>query len=316
MAPEAFVSGATSVGGSASSSKRPLEEAMTTAGLLGGAGNRSSYRRSLPHKKRRPSKCEVAAVLSCAYGGPQMTMATTKVTPTNDISVDESLDLQGRDIRLKTPTGTAFATYAAGLVAQVQQGSSTIVTAGQVDESVMSPLPPSPPLKLEGNIKNVVKCGAPPPGPPLPPPPPPPSGTSSPVTSSSSGGSYNKSSSNSTSNNNNNEAWMHRLYPFDGPSIEDVTPLFRDADIDQVVRDKLSVLHDENLAAEVMQYRNDVIKLDCGGVQDGRKAPERHPGRRPSVPAEPWAAQVVQFRPPAGGTAQNQGQQDVLYFAL
>lgn len=50
------------------------------------------------------------------------------------------------------------------------------------------------------------------------------------------------------------DAWKHRLYPFDGPSIEEVTPLFSDIVIEELVENKLTELYDQRLASEIRAY--------------------------------------------------------------
>jgi hypothetical protein len=49
-------------------------------------------------------------------------------------------------------------------------------------------------------------------------------------------------------------AWMHRLYPFDGPTIEEFTPIFNDVDADRLVEDKLASLRDRGLAQAIKSY--------------------------------------------------------------
>lgn len=50
------------------------------------------------------------------------------------------------------------------------------------------------------------------------------------------------------------EAWMHRLYPFDGPSIEEFTPLFEGVDIDKHVASKLAQMDDPYLTSAIKAY--------------------------------------------------------------
>jgi len=49
-------------------------------------------------------------------------------------------------------------------------------------------------------------------------------------------------------------AWMHRLYPFDGPSIEEFTPLFEGVDVHKHVEEKLAEMKDRWLARVVKAY--------------------------------------------------------------
>ena len=63
-----------------------------------------------------------------------------------------------------------------------------------------------------------------------------------------------KSPSSAASIRSKNNAWMHRLYPFDGPSIEEVTSLFKYVDIEQLVQDKLNKLKDRLLADMIKTY--------------------------------------------------------------
>jgi hypothetical protein len=62
------------------------------------------------------------------------------------------------------------------------------------------------------------------------------------------------SSGSGSGSNNADAAWMHRLYPFDGPTIEEFTPLFNGVDIDRLVDQKLAVFKDKFLAQVVKGY--------------------------------------------------------------
>lgn len=50
------------------------------------------------------------------------------------------------------------------------------------------------------------------------------------------------------------DAWKHRLYPFDGPSIEEVTSLFKGVDLERHVLDKLDRMKDPYLAQSIKEY--------------------------------------------------------------
>lgn len=50
------------------------------------------------------------------------------------------------------------------------------------------------------------------------------------------------------------DAWKHRLYPFDGPTIEEVTAIFSDIDLEQLVYDKLDAMPDRILASNIKNY--------------------------------------------------------------
>jgi len=57
------------------------------------------------------------------------------------------------------------------------------------------------------------------------------------------------------------DAWKHRLYPFDGPSIEEMTTLFKGVDLEQHVMDKLKQMKDQNLAQAIKEYYCKFISL-------------------------------------------------------
>jgi hypothetical protein len=73
-----------------------------------------------------------------------------------------------------------------------------------------------------------------------------------------------KSASATPKKKNVEAAWMHRLYPFDGPTIEEFTPLFNNVDVDRLVEDKLASMRDKGLAQAVKSYYGE---LECGFVE-------------------------------------------------
>jgi hypothetical protein len=75
-----------------------------------------------------------------------------------------------------------------------------------------------------------------------------------PTSNSNSGSSGSSGNGSGGGSNSADAAWMHRLYPFDGPTIEEFTPLFNGVDIDRLVDQKLTVLKDKFLAQVVKSY--------------------------------------------------------------